>query len=82
MVGWLWITFNWTTFKGNKMTEDEQFNELEERLQAKKVQEYINNAATRAQQFVEEYGKELGIMTLRKAYELGYRHGYSDREQK
>jgi flagellar biosynthesis/type III secretory pathway protein FliH len=79
-VGGFCTRFNWTIFKGNKMTEDEQFKDLEDRLIAQKVHAYLANAATHAQQFIEEYSAELGIMTLRKAYELGYRHGYTDGE--
>jgi hypothetical protein len=60
------------------MTEDEAFDEIEQRQRnAPKIVGALH-AATRAQQFVEETGKELGIYTLRKAFELGYIRGYAE----
>jgi hypothetical protein len=60
------------------MTEDEAFTELEERQRnAPKVLAALY-APDKAQQFVEETGVELGIYTLRKAFEVGYQRGYWD----
>ena len=60
------------------MTEDEAFEELERNARAKKEQEYLQRAQMEATKFISDYSNELGIMTLRKAFELGYRFGYSD----
>jgi hypothetical protein len=60
------------------MTEDEAFEELERNSRVKKEQEYLQRAQMEASKFIDDYSHELGIMTLRKAFELGYRFGYSD----
>lgn len=60
------------------MTEDEAFEELERNARARKEQEYLQRAQMEATKFVDDYKNELGIMTLRKAFELGYRFGYTD----
>lgn len=60
------------------MTEDEAFEELERSTLVKKEQEYLQRAQMEAAKFIDDYSHELGIMTLRKAFELGYRFGYSD----
>lgn len=59
------------------MTEDEAFKELERRLQDKKITEYIQRAQIEAARFIHDHQTELGMMTLRKAFELGYRYGYT-----
>jgi hypothetical protein len=59
------------------MTEDEAFQDLEHRLKAQKSTEYIQRAQIEAARFIHDYQNELGVMTLRKAYELGFRHGYT-----
>jgi len=60
------------------MTEDEAFKEMEERMRNAPRVVGALHAATRAQQFVEETGQELGIYTLRKAFELGFIRGYME----
>ena len=61
------------------MTEDEAFKEAAERLaNAPKVVAALH-AVTEAQKFVEgRSGAELGIYTLRKAFEEGFKQGYFD----
>ena len=59
--------------------EDEAFDELEQRLLEQRVHRYIQRAQMEAARFVQDYQAHLGIMTLRKAYELGYRHACSDK---
>ena len=56
--------------------EDEAFNEIE-RAQQQKVEDSIRRAAQEsALNFISESDAiELGMMTLREAYELGYRAG-------
>lgn len=60
------------------MTEDEAFEEMERASLVKKEQAYLQRAQMEAAKFVDDYSHELSIMTLRKAFELGYRFGYSD----
>lgn len=64
------------------MTEDEEFELLSARLAAKKnveaavVRQNSYNGLIEAQRFVEAHKNDLGIMTLRKAFEMGYNLGY------
>jgi hypothetical protein len=60
------------------MTEDEAFEELEQRLKLQRSTEYLQRAHIEATKFISEHASDLGIMTLRKAFELGYRYGYTD----
>lgn len=60
------------------MTEDEEFNLLEEEIRRRENIQLIKQAQQEAQEFVEDHADQLGIMTLRKAFEMGYRFGYSD----
>jgi hypothetical protein len=59
------------------MTEDEAFQELEHRLNAQKTAEYLQRAQIEAARFIHDHQNELGMMTLRRAFELGFRHGYT-----
>ena len=61
------------------MTEDEAFEEVEARVSnAPKVVAALH-AVAEAQKFIESLPPaELGIYTLRKAFEMGYRAGYFD----
>ena len=66
------------------MTEDEAFDELE-RAQKWKVEDSIRRAAQEsAMHFISESDAiELGLMSLRKAYEIGYRAGmYTEQRKK
>ena len=64
------------------MTEDEQFEELERVLAKKESQketEIMNYAVYAAYKFINDLNNhDLGIYTIRKAFELGYRTGYGD----
>lgn len=60
------------------MTEDDQWNELEQRIRQSEEAKCSLLAVTEAQRFIQNSKDELGIMTLRKAYEMGYRAGYYD----
>jgi hypothetical protein len=60
------------------VTEDEAFEELEHRLKEKQTTDYIQRAQIEAARFLHDHKDELGMMTLRKAFELGYRYGYSN----
>lgn len=61
------------------MTEDEAWEELERKQQQAQELDMRREAQTKAIEFIESNGAiELGIMTLRKAFEMGYRFGYSD----
>jgi hypothetical protein len=57
------------------MTEDEAFETLAKQQQQI---ELMSVAQREAQEFIEDHADQLGIMTLRKAFEMGYRFGYSD----
>ena len=65
------------------MTEDEAFDELE-RAQKWKVEDSIRRAAQEsAMHFISESDAiELGLMPLRKAYEIGYRAGMHTEQRK
>ncbi len=58
--------------------EDEAFEELEQRLRDQKVTRYMQRAQIEAARFIQDNRDLLGLMTLRKAFEMGYRLGYSD----
>lgn len=57
------------------MTEDQEFELLEQRQRQKRDTEIFMQASTAAAQFVQVYQNELAIMSLRKAFELGFRAG-------
>lgn len=58
--------------------ENEAFEELERRLEDQKITQYIQRAHMEAARFIHDHQYELGMMTLRKAFEIGYRKGFSD----
>jgi hypothetical protein len=62
----------------NATPEDEAFAEMEERLHNQVVERYVQRAQIEAARFIQDNQDLLGLITLRKAFELGYRHGYSD----
>ena len=62
--------------------EDEAFEELEQRLRNQKVERYMQRAQIEAARFIQDNRDLLGLMTLRKAFEMGYRLGYSDAANK
>jgi hypothetical protein len=60
------------------MTEEEQWQELERKQRRHNELICMQNAVVEAQRFIESSKDELGIMTLRKAYEMGYKAGFYD----
>lgn len=65
------------------MTEDEEFKLLELKEQMIKERNLKSEAQIRAMQFIEDNrAVDLGIMTLRKAYETGYLAGVYDEQRK
>lgn len=48
-------------------------------LERKVVDDTLRKAVEAAYQFTQEAGQDLGIFTLRKAYEMGYIRGYNAR---
>jgi DNA polymerase III delta prime subunit len=66
-----------------KTEEDEAFDEIE-RAQQQKVEDNIRRAAQEsALNFITDIDSiELGLMTLRKAYEIGYRAGMHAEQRK
>ena len=66
------------------MTEDEAFEDIE-RAQRQKVKDNIRRAAQEsALNFISESDAiDLGMMTIRRAYEIGYRAGmYTEQRKK
>jgi hypothetical protein len=57
------------------MNEEETFQLLDKQQQQNQL---LIIAQREAQEFIEDHADQLGIMTLRKAFEMGYRFGYSD----
>lgn len=66
----------------NATPEDEAFAEMEERMQNRIVERYMQRAQIEAARFIHDNRDQLGILTLRKAFEMGYRFGYSDAANK
>lgn len=61
--------------------EDEAWEAIEAKQKRAAAIEVLQRAAVAAALFVSESQKrELAIMTLRKAFELGYRQGWSDKK--
>ncbi len=57
------------------MNEDEAFQLLDKQQQQVEI---LQVAQREAQEVIEDHADQLGVMTLRKAFEMGYRFGYSD----
>ena len=65
------------------MTEDEAWQELECKQQMQQAHTLEAEAQQRAAYFIMDMNNaELGIMTLRKAYEIGYRAGVYAEQRK
>jgi hypothetical protein len=52
--------------------EDEAFQLLDKQQQQVQI---LAAAQSEAMEFINDHASELGIMTLRKAFEIGYRRG-------
>ena len=59
----------------NPTKEDEAFETIDKQQQQI---ELMSVAQREAQEFIVDHAEQLGVMTLRKAFEMGYRFGYSD----
>ena len=57
------------------MTEEEAWQELERKQRKADEQHTTTEAQVKAMEFINDHANELGIMTLRKAFEIGYRRG-------
>lgn len=55
------------------MTEDEAWQELERKQRKAEEQHTTTEAQVKAMEFINDHANELGIMTLRKAFAMGYR---------
>ena len=62
------------------MTDEEE--QAWQDIEHKRVGEYLQRAQLKAARFVQDYHNELALMTLRKAFELGYRAGFTDGQEK
>ena len=58
--------------------EEEAFREMEQAALRKKNQEVMLRAQAEAIKFVDDQHRDLALMTLRKAFEIGYRYGFAD----
>ena len=64
----------------NDVTPEEE--EAWDALERKMVDDVMRKAVESAYEFTKETGHELGIFTLRKAYEMGFIRGYNARGKK
>lgn len=64
----------------NNATPEEE--EAWDALERKMVDDVMRKAVEAAYEFTQETGHELGIFTLRKAYEMGFIRGYNARGKK
>jgi hypothetical protein len=55
--------------------EEETWQELERKQRKAEEQHTTTEAQVKAMEFINDHANELGIMTLRKAFEIGYRRG-------
>lgn len=60
------------------MTEDDAWKLLEEKQRVAELNRVRIKAWNESGKFVDEHATQLGMMTLRKAFEIGYRFGYGD----
>lgn len=58
--------------------EEEAWSALERKM----VDDTLRKAVEAAYEFTKEAGQDLGIFTLRKAYEMGFIRGYNARGNK
>lgn len=61
--------------------EDQAFAELEQRIQEQKFARYLQRAQAEAARFIYDTHRDLGLITLRKAFEIGYLRGSRDSEK-
>jgi hypothetical protein len=59
------------------MSEEDAWQELERKQRKAEEQRIITEAQVKAMEFIYDHANELGIMTLRKAFEMGYSKGAS-----
>ena len=61
--------------------EDEVWEAIEAKQKLSAATEALQRAALAAMSFIDDSEmRDLGIMTLRKAFELGYRQGWDDKK--
>lgn len=63
------------------MTEDDAWKFLEEKQKMEAINRERLNAWNKSGQFVDAESTQLGTMSLRKAFEMGYRSGYTDAKE-
>jgi hypothetical protein len=63
------------------MNEEEAWRELERKQRKADEQHTATEAQVKAMEFIYDHANELGIMTLRKAFEMGYSKGASRRDK-
>jgi hypothetical protein len=60
------------------MTEDDAWKMLEEKQRSEESNRVRLKAWDASGIFVDEQSTQLGMITLRRAFEIGYRAGYAD----
>ena len=60
------------------MTEDDAWKMLEEKQKAEELNRVRLKAWDASGTFVDKQSTQLGMITLRRAFEIGYRAGYQD----
>lgn len=63
------------------MTEDDAWEMLEEKQRLNEINRVRLKAWDESGKFVDENASSLGMMTMRKVFEIGYRFGYEDAKQ-
>jgi hypothetical protein len=58
--------------------EDEAFQELERAQEQRRNTMVLERAQIEAARFMQDQQRDLAMMTLRKAFEIGYRFGFAD----
>jgi hypothetical protein len=65
------------------MSEEDAWQELERKQRKAEEQHTTTEAQVKAMEFINDHASELGIMTLRKAFEIGYRRGaYAEKRKR
>jgi hypothetical protein len=63
------------------MTEDDAWKMLEEKQRMSEINRVRIKAWDESGKFVDENASSLGMMTMRRVFEIGYRFGHQDATQ-
>ena len=65
----------------NELPITEEEEQAWQDIEHRRVGEYLQRAQLESVKFAHDYQQELPIMTLRKAFELGFRRGFTQGER-